>query len=125
MTKDDIIHRIGELQTILDECEVILTGRDSKFWEILRRTYEAKVQSFKQDCYQAAESEDKSIRNFLGRMEGLEWAVALVEEDFISQARRAKEEILSLRAQLKELEEIDRGVESIVRDPMYQQPGTI
>lgn len=125
MTRSDIITRIGELQTVLDECEVILNGRDSAFWQIIRRIYEAQIKSYRASTRQAAEAEDRSIRNFIGKEEGIEWAIDVVELDFLDQAKRAKSELTSLQAQLKELEEIDRGVDSLIQDPMYQQPGTI
>ena len=125
MDREAIKDRIVELQGILDECEVVLNSKDSPFWGILKRTYQAKVLAYKQDCYSAAESEDKSIRNFLGRMEGVEWAVAVVEEDFLNQAKRAKEELRLLKEQLKEAEGIDASVNAMLQTPMNHDPGTL
>lgn len=125
MTKDEIRNRICELQTILKECEIILNGKDSEFWGILQRIYRAQSESYKQSTFAAAEDEHKSIRNFIGKQEGVDWCISVVETDFIDQAKRAKEELLNLKEQLVEIEEIDKGVDSIIQDPMYQQSGTI
>ena len=58
-------------------------------------------------------------------MEAIDWIINLVDVDFLDQARRAQEELLALQKQSKELEEIDKGVDSIIQDPMYREPGTL
>ena len=90
MTKDEIKLRQDQLHTILNECQLIVNGSGSDFWGLLRRTLKQKSESYKQDCYAAAEDEHKSIRNFLGRMEAIDWIINLVDVDFLDQARRAR-----------------------------------
>lgn len=121
---DNIKQRIAELAVALEECEIMVNGMDSAFWQILRRTYLSQLQVYKDSTRSAAETEDKSIRNFIGKEEGLEWAIN-EPSAFLDQAKRIKEELASLQSQLKELNQINEGVDSIMQDPMYRQPGTI
>lgn len=121
----EINARMMELDSVLKECELMINGRDSDFWQVLKRTYEAQVKSYRTSSRSAAESDLKSIRNFIGKEEGLEWAIDVVENDFLEQARRAKEELLQLREQLKELNDIDKGVESIIGDPSNIELGLL
>lgn len=125
MERQEILDRLRQVTTIIRECEIIVNSIDSPFWDIVRRTLKSQVEIYKQDAYSAAETEDKSIRNFLGRMQGLEWTLNLVERDFADQYQRAREEKQTLEEQLVEVERLDRDVESIITDPMLQNPGLV
>ena len=120
-----IMQRIRQIADLQRDCEVILNGRQGDFWGHLRRTIQAQAQKYLSDCYEAAERSDKEIRNFLGRMEALDWVVALVDKDFEDQARRLHEERRSLEALLEQEKALESAIENDLQGPMYQNPGLI
>ena len=117
--------QLDALNQVIDEGNEIEQLVKSKAWEILRRTVLAQITNYRADCYDAAKDSSKNLGNYLGRMEGLEWLLGLVERDFIEARDRALVERQTAETLRKETEELDRGVSESLGTPVFQKPGMV
>lgn len=113
------------LTQIIEEGNEIEGFLASKAWEIIRRTVRAQIESYRTDCYDAAKDMTKNLGNFLGRMEGLETLLRLIENDFSEAKRGALAERESMLELERESQDLDTAANQELSSPMLIKPGTI
>lgn len=119
-TPDDALDQIIEEGNAIEG----LLGTDA--WRILRRTIEAQIAGYREDCYEAAKDLSKNIGNYLGRMEALEALLRTIEMDFMRARDRALAERDARRTADREQAELDQNVTDHFSVPSFQaKPGTI
>lgn len=116
---------LNALDTVIGEGNTIEGFLASDAWAILKKTINAQIANYKEDCYDAAKSTGKNIAAFLGRMEALEWIVNCVEHDFIDARNKALVEKQTAEELTREEEEINRGVSEGIGNQVFHKPGTI
>ncbi len=117
--------QLDALNQVIEEGNEIEQLTKSRAWEILRRTILAQITNYRSDCYDAAKDATKNLGNYLGRMEGLEWLLSLVERDFAAARDGALAERQNAETLAKQQAELDRGVAENLGTPVFQKPGMV
>ena len=118
--------RLKAQKEVMMEGELVEGLLKSKAWEIVKRTIEAQLKSYKVDTQDAAKNRLKDIRAYIGRQEGLEWLIQCVEEDFIKMKNAAFQEMLQDEAFYKEGELQNGDIHREITGPTHPgNPGTI
>lgn len=121
----EIKARLDSLHQVIREGDVIDGFLRTEAWTIIQRTLEAQSKVYKDEAFEAARSDDKSIKNFLGRQEGIEWVINLLQSSFINTRNAAMQEKKDLQEQAREEQELDAGVHDHVTSQTYpgERPG--
>lgn len=113
------------IDQIIEEGNIIEGFIGSDAWRIVHRTARALVDNYRRDSYDAAKDETKSVRNFLGRMEGIEELLRIIETDFIEARTRALDEKRSRQQATDEARAIDAATADALGTPMLNRPATL
>jgi len=110
---------IGSLNQVIHEGGVIVSFLNSEAWGIIKRTLEAQAHVYKEEAFEAARSDSKSIKNFLGRQEAIEEVLNTIENSFRQAAQGASKEKEGIMEEAKSQVEVDKDVEDHVGTRSY------
>ena len=91
--------RLRELELIIEECNLVSNNLNSEFWGLVHRTLTSLIKSYKEEVFKNSEKKDVEIRALLGKMEGLEYFLEIMENNFKTRLEHSlleKEHILNL-----------------------------
>ena len=112
------------LNVVIEEGNCIEGFLGSEAWVLVNRTIQARIDEYRQECYDAAKDSSKNIANFLGRMEALEEFRKDLQTRFIEARAQAFERKRTIEIAIEEAKHLDAAVSDSMQQPMYHKEGT-
>lgn len=112
------------LNQIIEEGNCIEGFLSSEAWRLLDRTLAARIDEYRQECYDAAKDSTKNLANFLGRMEALEEFRKDLQTRFIEARAQAFERKRTIELAVEEAKRLDADLSESMQTQMYHKEGT-
>lgn len=112
------------LNKIIEEGNCIEGFLASDAWTLVNRTLQARIDEYRQECYDAAKDSTKNIANFLGRMEALEEFRKDLQTRFKEALMQALDRKAALELDAEASKALDTAVSESMQQPMYHKEGT-